>query len=257
MSWLAPQWPAPASVHAFSTLRGGGVSRGVYAGLNLGDHVGDDATDVAANRAALRQAAELPSEPCWLRQVHGVRAVAAETWQPGVEADACYAATPGLVCAVLTADCLPVLLCSRDGSRVAAVHAGWRGLVDGVIERTLEAMTSAGGFDGNANNSDVMAWLGPAIGPRSFEVGAEVRERFLDVNAEAQPLFAPGGQGHWLADLYGLARLRLRAAGVTAVYGGGLCTLLDAERFYSYRRDGVTGRMVTMIWREACMPVGQ
>lgn len=243
VSWLAPEWPAPAPVRALSTLRTGGVSRGAHEGLNLGDYVGDEAADVSSNRAALRAAAALPGEPRWLRQVHGVRAVAAEAWQPGVEADACHAAAPGLVCAVLTADCLPVLLCRRDGSRVAAVHAGWRGLLDGVIERTLEAMAVPG--------DEVMAWLGPAIGSRSFEVGPEVRERFVAVNAGAEAMFARGAQDRWLADLYGLARLRLRSAGVTAIYGGGLCTLLDAERFYSYRRDGVTGRMATLIWREA------
>lgn len=243
VSWLTPDWPAPAPVRALSTLRAGGVSRGVYEGLNLGDHVGDQPADVSANRAALRRAAALPGEPCWLRQVHGVRAVAAEGWRPGVEADACHAASPGLICAVLTADCLPVLMCSRDGSRVAAAHAGWRGLLDGVIERTLAAMAVDGG--------DVMAWLGPAIGPRSFEVGAEVRERFLAAAAEAEAMFVPGREGRWLADLYGLARLRLRTAGVTAVHGGGFCTLSEPERFYSYRRDGVTGRMAALIWSEA------
>lgn len=243
LSWIVPDWPAPPPVRALSTLRGGGVSRGVYAGLNLGDHVGDDAQAVADNRAALARAAGLPAAPCWLRQVHGVRAVDAAHWRPGEEADACHAAAPGQVCAVLTADCLPVLLCDRDGGRVAAVHAGWRGLLAGVIESAVRAMGVPG--------ARLIAWLGPAIGPESFEVGGEVRASFLEASPGAAGMFRPGRDDRWMADLYGLARLRLRAAGVVAVHGGGWCTLRDPARFYSYRRDGATGRMATLIWLEA------
>lgn len=241
-SWIVPDWPAPAGIRALSTLRPGGVSRGPCAGLNLGDHTGDDPRAVAINRARLKRAAGLPADPLWLRQVHRVGAVGAADWQPGVEADACHAAQAGAVCAVLTADCLPVLLCAADGSRVAAVHAGWRGLAAGVIEAAIAAAGTRG--------QDLLAWLGPAIGPDAFEVGNEVRERFIAEDPEALAMFRRGRPDRWLADLDGLARLRLRAAGVSAIYGGGWCTLGDPGRFYSYRRDGVTGRMATMIWME-------
>ncbi len=242
-SWISPDWPAPRMVRALCSLRSGGVSRGAYAGLNLGDHVGDDARAVADNRAALMRAAGLPAAPCWLRQVHGVGVIDAAQWQAGAAADACWTAQPGRVCAVLSADCLPVLFCARDGSRVAAAHAGWRGLLAGVLEACIDAMGTPA--------RDVLAWMGPAIGPESFEVGEEVRARFCAVLPAAQALFTPSAGGRWMADLYGLARLRLRTAGVSAIHGGGWCTLRDPGRFYSYRRDGETGRMASMIWLEA------
>lgn len=242
--WLRPDWPAPANVRALTTTRAGGVSRGGYASLNLAGHVGDESSAVAENRRRLRRLAALPAEPAWLNQVHGrgvVRLDAASP--PGAEADAATTRMPGVVCAVLTADCLPVLLCDRAGTRVAAAHAGWRGLAGGVLEASVAAMASAPG--------ELLAWLGPAIGPAAFEVGDEVRQAFVSQNPAAEQAFAPSPAGRWLADLYALARLRLAACGVEAVYGGGRCTLREAQHFYSYRRDGETGRMASLIWLEA------
>lgn len=233
-----PAWPAPANVRAVQTTRRGGVSREPYASLNLGDHVGDDPAAVAANRARL--SATLPAEPFWTRQVHGITVADADADPIGVEADAAVARRPGRVCAVMTADCLPVLLCDRGGSVVAAAHAGWRGLCAGVIEATIAAM--------RVPPDEILAWLGPAIGPQAFEVGDEVRAAFLAHDAAATAAFAAHGPGKWLADIWRLARQRLAAAGVNAVSGGGLCTVADRDRFFSYRRDGVTGRMATCIW---------
>nr|WP_232470538.1 peptidoglycan editing factor PgeF [Methylococcus sp. BF19-07] len=220
-------------------MRLGGVSAGVYAGLNLGLHVGDDPAAVATNRALLRRNLGLPAEPAWLRQVHGNAAVEAGR-EAEPEADASYTWNVGVVCAVMTADCLPVLLCTRDGAGVAAVHAGWRGLAGGVIEQAVAALGA----------SDLLAWLGPAIGPEAFEVGDEVRAAFLAQDAESDAAFRPGDNGRWLADIYRLARLRLRRLGIRDVHGGGWCTYGDESRFFSYRRDGVTGRMATLVWRD-------
>lgn len=235
---LQPDWPAPARVKSLQTLRSGGVSVAPWASFNLGDHVGDDPLHVAANRDALT--ACLPSAPCWLQQVHGTLAVNAENTPKTAVADAAFTRQAGRVCAVMTADCLPVLFCDRAGSIVAAAHAGWRGLLGGVLESTLAAMAVA--------PEHVLAWLGPAIGPSAFEVGDEVRAAFVAELPAAGEAFAPCGQGKWLADLYALARLRLARAGVTAVYGGNACTYSDPARYFSYRRDGVTGRMATLIW---------
>lgn len=242
VSWLTPEWPVPAGVRALSTLRAGGYSAGAYVGLNLGDHVADDPAAVAANRCALTHAAGLPAEPLWLQQVHGIRAIESDEWRPGIEADACLTRVAGQVCAVLTADCLPVLLCGSGGEVVAAAHAGWRGLLHGVIEATVARMEMP--------SEQLIAWIGPAIGPAAFEVGAEVREAFLERDRDARGLFAPSPRGRWLADLAGLARLRLQACGVADVHGGHWCTASDPARFYSYRREGVTGRMATLIWCE-------
>lgn len=239
---IIPDWPAPAGVRAACTTRAGGVSQAPYASLNLGDHVGDATNAVAGNRARLRNVLNLPAEPCWLQQVHGNCAVNAAAQSQPCQADAAYTDQPGVVCAVLTADCLPLLLCDRAGTRVAAVHAGWRGLANGVIERALESFAASGG--------DLMAWLGPAIGPRAFEVGDEVRAEFVAHDAAAKAAFQPARAGHWYADLYTLARQRLSARAVSAVYGGDYCTYTDAARFYSYRRDGSTGRMASLIWLE-------
>ena len=219
------------------TTRLGGVSQGPYASLNLGSHVGDDAAAVAANRAQLRSM--LPAEPVWLNQVHGTQVIRADTASGVPDADASFTRIPNTVCAVLTADCLPVLFCARDGSAVAAAHAGWRGLAAGVLEATLNAM--------QVPPAEVMVWMGAAIGPDAFEVGAEVRDTFIASHPSAASAFQPH-QPQWLADIYTLARIRLTACGVRAIYGGGLCTYTDAARFYSYRRDGVTGRMATLIW---------
>ncbi len=239
--WLIPEWPAPAAVRAVFTTRHGGVSASPYHSLNLGMHVGDRPAAVQRNRERLVRELALPAPPRWLEQVHGRAVVEAGTAPVGCEADASFARTPGVVCAVLTADCLPLLLCDRDGSCVAAVHAGWRGLAGGVIEAALERMA--------IDPARLLAWLGPAIGPQHFQVGPEVRQRFLEEQPEAEPAFLPQGE-RWLADIYALARLRLRRQGVTAIHGGRWCTYRQQELFFSYRRDGVTGRMAGLIWLE-------
>jgi hypothetical protein len=243
--WIVPGWPAPPGVRALITTRAGGASRGAYAGLNLGLNSGDDAEAVARNRASLRQ--WLPAEPLWLRQVHGTTVVEADSAEGSPEADAAIARRPRRVCAVLSADCLPLLLCNEAGTAVAAVHAGWRGLCAGVIEQTLRAMACP--------PQALLAYLGPAIGPAAYEVGAEVREAFVAADregeSESEAAFAPGAPGKFHADLYALARLRLARSGVSSIYGGDCCTYTERERFYSYRRDGATGRMASLIWIEA------
>ncbi|MBO4120880.1 peptidoglycan editing factor PgeF [Cupriavidus gilardii] len=270
LSPLIPDWPAPAQVRALSTTRSGGVSRGPYGladgsagGLNLGTHVGDDADAVAQNRRRLR--AWLPSAPRWLDQVHGCAVVTAEGGEGADDgdevdgsandapprADASISTAPGQVCAVMTADCLPVLLCDRAGTVVGAAHAGWRGLCEGVIEATLDRMAKQRADAGSS--PQWLAWLGPAIGPDAFEVGAEVRsafiERALPHEREAvEQAFRSAAAGKYLADLYALARIRLARAGCVDVYGGDACTVSDPQRFYSYRRDGVTGRMASLVW---------
>ena len=243
--WVEPQWPAASNVRAISTIRNGGVSQSPWTSLNLGDHVNDDPRHVAENRRRLKHLAGLPHEPQWLTQVHGcaISDIAGSRPAQPYEADAAYSNRPGSVCAVLTADCLPVLFVDLNGGEVAAAHAGWRGLSGGVLEQTVGRFTAA--------PETLLAWLGPAIGPVSFEIGADVREVFLEWSGDCEAAFAEHGEGHWLADIYQLARLRLRKAGVTAIYGGDYCTYSDAERFYSYRRDGETGRMATLIWLDA------
>ncbi len=238
--WITPDWPAPNRVKALSTTRQGGVSQGVYASLNLGGHVGDDPVAVERNRSILKQQAGLPAAPLWLTQVHGCEVAGAADCTGSVSADAAMADRPGVVCAVMTADCLPVLLCNRGGNEVAAVHAGWRGLNNGVIEAAIDRMQTA--------PQDLMAWLGPAIGPQAFEVGDEVRQAFLATDPDCGHAFRPSRPGHWSADLYSLAKRRLSKAGVDAAYGGGLCTFSDPQRFFSYRRDGACGRMASLIW---------
>jgi YfiH family protein len=221
------------------TTRLGGVSRGPYASLNLAAHVGDVEASVAENRRRVRSALELPAEPAWLEQVHGAH-VATLPLSGRTVADAAVAFAPGLVCAVLVADCLPVFLVSQAGDRVALAHAGWRGLAAGVVEAAVAALACDPG--------ELVAWLGPAIGPRAFEVGVEVRDAFVTRDPAAAADFAPGRGGRFLADLPGLARRRLAAAGVRSVHGGGLCTVTDSRRFFSYRRDGATGRMAALLW---------
>ena len=238
--FLIPDWPAPAHVRALQTLRTGGCSPAPWASFNLGDHVGDEPARVATNRAELRR--QLPAEPLWLRQVHGTAVVDAGHVLQAATADASFSVEQGKVCAVMTADCLPVLFCDRAGTVVAAAHAGWRGLLDGILEGTIAAMQRP--------PADLLAWFGPAIGPGRFEVGSEVRAAFVARDAHAAGCFRPHGD-KWLADIYSLARQRLQAAGVTNIHGGGHCTVSDAERYFSYRRDGVTGRMATLIWLEA------
>lgn len=238
MSPLVPDWPAPPGVSALVTTREGGVSAGRYASLNLAAHVGDDPEAVRRNRGILGRI--LPSEPAWLDQRHTT--TVSDAGVSGCVADAAVTRTPGTVCAVLTADCLPVLLCDEAATWVAAVHAGWRGLAAGIVEAAVARGPTA--------PARLIAWLGPAIGPQRYEVGHEVRAEFAKVDPDAVAAFAPSVNGRWMADLYALARRRLQSAGVERVHGGGWCTASDAERFYSYRRDGVTGRMASLVWLE-------
>ncbi|HEY7671279.1 MAG TPA: peptidoglycan editing factor PgeF [Gammaproteobacteria bacterium] len=238
---IFPDWPAPACVRAVATERGGGVSIGRYASFNLAAHVGDTADAVRENRRRLVQGLKLPSEPVWLDQVHGAR-IADLDAAPAGPADGAVTRRPGIVCVILTADCLPVLLTDRAGTRVGAAHGGWRGLAAGVLPAIVAAM--------GLPAREVLAWLGPAIGPEAYEVGAEVREAFLARDPAASAAFAANARGRWQADLYALARLSLAAAGVTAIYGGGFCTATDAERFFSHRREAPCGRMASLIWLE-------
>ncbi len=238
--WLVPDWPAPANIHAATTLRTGGVSLGTFSSLNPATHVSDDNERVRQNRQIIRVMLELPAEPVWLEQIHSNRAVKALKTAIVEQADASYSNESGVVCAVMTADCLPLLVCSTDGVQIAAIHAGWRGLLAGVITNTVVAM----------QQQDLLVWLGPAIGPDCFEVGPEVREAFLEKSASFNDAFKQQGNGKWLADIYQLARIELAALGIVNVYGGTHCTFTEHERFYSYRRESQTGRMATLIWRE-------
>jgi YfiH family protein len=240
LQYITPDWPAPANVRALTTTRAGGVSRGPFESFNLGDHVGDDPGAVQRNRALLREALRLPAEPLWLKQVHGTNVVDAATAAPGVTADGAYTDKRGVVLAALTADCLPVFLCDRAGTRIALLHAGWRGLAGGVIEAGVGKLAVAGG--------ELLAWLGPAIGPDSYEVGDEVRAAFCAHDPASAPAFRTNGRGGWWADLYELARQRLRALGVRELHGGQHCTLREQDRFFSYRRDGQCGRMASLLW---------
>ena len=276
--WLVPDWPAPANIHAATTLRTGGVSPAPYFSLNPATHVGDAADKVMQNRRIIRGMLDLPAEPVWLDQIHSNRAVKAkkppysplqEVGRDLQQADAAYTDESGVVCAVMTADCLPVLVCSTDGMQVAAIHAGWRGLLAGVIGNTVAAMkiplnppfskgeasqlrnTDLGSpLYERGDRGDLLVWLGPAIGPDCFEIGAEVRDAFLEKSAAYSSAFKEQGGGKCLADIYQLARIELAGLGITDVYGGTHCTVTEHERFYSYRRDTQTGRMATLIWRD-------
>jgi len=238
---IRPDWPAPARVRAASTTRVGGVSAPPWRALNLARGVGDDEAAVRENRRRVAAALDLPATPCWLRQRHGTAVVDAARAAPGADADAAFARAPGAVGVVLTADCVPVLLCDRDGTRVGVAHAGWRGLAAGVLEATVAALA--------APPERLLAWLGPGIGAGAFEVGDEVRAAFLDRDPGAGAALRPSPGGRWLADLHHLARRRLARAGVEAVHGGGRCTYSEPGHFYSHRRDGpATGRMATYAW---------
>lgn len=241
--WLVPEWPAPAHVKALITTRSGGVSAGPYSSFNLGFGTGDDVQAVEANRARLR--AVLPDEPRWLKQVHGARVVDADIARDRPEADAAVARRPRTVCAILVADCLPVLLTDSAGSIVAAAHAGWRGLAAGVIDNTVAAMTQGGRVAG-----DLLAYIGPGIGPLPFEVGDDVYHAYTTHDPGAAAAFVRHASGKWLADLPALARRALARCGVTHIHGAELCTYSDPARFYSYRRDRITGRMAALVWRE-------
>ena len=238
--WITPDWPALENVHAATTLRTGGVSRAAYRSLNLAQHVGDVASQVSDNRDTIAAMLHLPAEPFWLNQVHGNKVITAEQNPAQEEADASYSDQPGVVCGILTADCLPVLLCNKQGTRIAAAHAGWRGLLAGIIDHTVDK------FQGQ----ELLVWLGPAIGPKSFEVGADVYVSYVNKSVKYRAAFTKRKNAKWLADIYHLAQINLLELGVREIYGGKYCTYSDAERFYSYRRDGATGRMATLIWRD-------
>ncbi len=237
--WIVPDWPCPARVRALITTRAGGVSNGPYASLNLGEKVGDTPQNVRENRRRL--ALHLPAAPRWLNQMHGKVVVKADGIADSPQADAAFTSAANVVCAVMMADCLPVLLCDRNGCNVAATHAGWRGLCAGVIESTVGAM--------GVPPHELIAYLGPAIGPDAFEVGQDVYSSFVDQDAQAAAAFRPHQPDKWLADLFMLARQRLQCAGVNAIFGASLCTYTDATRFFSHRRDGISGRMAALIWR--------
>ncbi|MCK1783587.1 peptidoglycan editing factor PgeF [Pseudomonas sp. TNT11] len=237
--WLIPDWPAPAQVKACVTTRAGGASLAPFDSLNLGDHVEDSPEAVLENRRRLTEAFHI--QPAWLRQVHGVSVVEADP-ERIAEADGSWTSTPGIACTSMTADCLPALFCNRAGTRVAAAHAGWRGLAAGVLEAAVESLET--------EPADILVWLGPAIGPQAFEVGPEVREAFVQQLPSTAQAFVPSrNPGKFMADIYQLARLRLAARGITAVYGGGFCTVSD-PRFFSYRRSPLTGRFASLIWLE-------
>lgn len=241
--WIVPEWPAPPNIRALITTRSGGVSTGPYASCNLGLQTGDDPLAVARNRALLRRL--LPQEPRWLRQVHGAVVADADQLTDPPEADASVARHAGTVCAIMIADCMPVMLCDERGTLVAAAHAGWRGLAAGVIENTVSRLVVAG-----TTPAQLLAYLGPAIGPTAFEVGADVYAAFIARDPLAAQAFRLQRPGKWLACLFTLAQHALRRAGVSRIYGGGLCTYSDPRRFFSYRRDKTTGRMAALIWRE-------
>lgn len=243
VSWLEADWPAPSGVRVLSTFRTGGVSVGPYDSLNLGDHVGDMPAAVAANRRILQEKTGLPAEPRWLAQVHGIRVEDLDT--PGGAsgpADAAITRRANRVCAILTADCLPLVFTTLSGDRVAAAHAGWRGLAAGVIEATVGAL--------NDSPQNLLVWLGPAIGAKHFEVGTEVRDALLERDPGADGAFEANDRGRYLANLAMLARRRLEGAGISRIYGGDQCTYAQSERYFSHRRDGRSGRQATLIWRQ-------
>lgn len=240
--FIYPNWPAAAGVNAVMTTRSGGVSVAPFDSMNLGDHVNDDPEAVKKNRALLIKQLNLPSEPVWLSQVHGIRAIEHESASNGDEADAIVAHQPRQVCAIMTADCLPVLFSNKQGTVVGAAHAGWRGLESGVLESTITGM--------QCDAKDILVWLGAAIGPQAFEVGPEVREAFVDRHKQTQVAFVAQDNGKYLADIYMLARIRLEIAGIIQenIYGGEWCTYSQSDLYFSYRRESQTGRMASLIW---------
>jgi YfiH family protein len=240
MNWIEPDWPAANNVHAAVTLRTGGLSQGTFASLNPALHVNDTPETVQKNRLAIVQMLNLPAAPVWLEQVHGQRVIKADPVTQVQQADASYTEQANTVCAVLTADCLPLLLSSTDGSKIAAIHAGWRGLLAGVISNTVKVLKT----------TDIIVWLGPAIGPDCFEVGSSVKNAFTDKSKNFSRAFNQINEDKYLANIYQLATIELAMSGITQVYGGNFCTVTEKERFYSYRRDGETGRIATLIWRD-------
>ena len=240
IEFINPVWDAPPNVRALTSTRDGGVSMAPYNSLNVADHVDDDPDSIAINRDRLAASARLPSDPVWLKQVHGKTIIDAAVATPATEADGSVSSVPDIVCAVLTADCLPVFLCDQAGGQAAVLHAGWRGLSAGIIEQGVRAMS--------APAPELLAWLGPAIGPDVFEVGTDVRQVFIRHDPQAQTAFKASGHNKWLADIYLLARMRLQALGLKQITGGDYCTYSDEDRFFSFRRDGKCGRMASLIW---------
>ena len=232
-------WPAPKNVHAVSTLRTGGISNSPYNSFNLAGHVGDDKLSVAENRNRLKSIFNLPSEPVWLEQTHSNKVVCLDEQPLNLQVDASYALNTDVICAVLTADCLPILLCNESGTKIAAIHAGWRGLLSGIVENTINAL----------HDPDLIAWLGPAIGSNRFEVGEDVQKAFCKKSSVFSSVFRKQKNNKWLMDIYQLARIILVVHGIKKVFGGEFCTVTEKDRFFSYRRDGKTGRMATLIWR--------
>lgn len=244
MNCIKPTWNVPSHIHAFTTTRTGGVSQMPFDSLNLGDHVGDNPADVAANRKILAETARLPQSPVYLTQTHSTRVLRLPLAEGrNLDADAVYTNQPNQVCLVMTADCLPALFCSKDGKEIAAAHAGWRGLCDGVLEATVAEFA--------CDPSEIQVWLGPAIGPTAFQVGEEVIEQFAAFDPQARTAFVPdpAASGKFLGNLYQIARQRLHKLGISDISGGDYCTYCEAETFFSYRRDNQTGRMATLIWR--------
>jgi len=237
-SWLQAEWPAPSFIQAGTTLRQGGVSTGEYSSLNIATHVGDELTSVEKNRLRLN----LPNEPQWLEQVHSTKVILLPHEEFIPKADAAYTEKENIICSVMTADCLPLLITNKQGSCVAAIHAGWRGLCNGIIEATIQSLP--------AEPESLLVWLGPAIGPDVYEVGEEVYEAYTKANNEAKQAFTSVSEKHWLFDIYKVAKLRLHSSGVKQVFGGDRCTFTEKDKFFSYRRDNVTGRMASMIWIE-------
>ncbi len=237
---IIPDWPAPTNIRALSTTRQGGISQPPFDSFNVGDHVNDDSHCVALNRAQLTRQENLPEDPRWLKQVHGHLVINSQQWQLGTEADAIVSQQSNHVCTIMTADCLPILLCNQQGDTVAAIHAGWRSLASGIIEQTLRSF--------QCDSNTIMAWLGPAIGPEQFEVGPDVYDAFCSQSPESAQAFKAIDNTHYLANIYHLAKQRLVNQGVTAIYGGDFCTVSEKQRFFSYRRDGQSGRMATLIW---------
>lgn len=241
LEFITPNWPAPPQVKAYTTTRQGGYSQAPFAQFNLADHVSDDPDAVSKNRQGLSKSLQLPAEPSWLQQVHGTNILSLGSNQQGCTADASIATKPRQVCAVLTADCLPVLFCDRAGTRVAAVHAGWRGLASGILQATVQKLA--------VPFYEILVWFGPAIGPQKFEVGKKVYDTFTKSYPLTKYAFHQIDENRWLANIYFLARECLDSVKVTRIYGGKFCTYTEAERFFSYRRDGgITGRMASLIW---------
>lgn len=238
--FIIPDWPAPKHIKAISSTRHGGVSKPPYDSLNLGAHVGDDISNVSKNRVWLEKEASLPESPRWLDQVHGDAIIESQSWIQSTKADAIISTTVNHVCPIMTADCLPILLCDKEGTQVAAIHAGWRSLASGILEKTLQRFKCA--------PNEIVAWLGPAIGPEKFEVGRDVFGAFTQSSESASQSFKQTNESHYLADIYLLATQKLHLHGTKAIFGGEHCTVLEQSDFFSYRRDGITGRMATMIW---------